>query len=129
VNLLKIKGVVDPIKTRRSLKGITDPVQFSDKALRRYYNHIMAYVDPKEASKSKDKHRMYLGMLSGPVFPEAVLYHYRERLLNQIAALCSDLGKDVPVPDALLQPIQGDAFASDEVSLFFNCIALSYNHI
>jgi hypothetical protein len=120
VNLLQIRGVVDPIRTRRSLKGITDPVPFSDKALRRYYNHIMAYVDPKEASKSEDKHRLYLGMLSGPVYPEAVIYHYRERLLDQITALCAELGKEAPLLDAIRPPIQGNAFESDEVSSILN---------
>ena len=95
---------------------------FSDVTFRRYYDHALAYTDFKEASKSDDKHCLYLGLLSGPPFAEAVVYHKRERLLDQIVEVCVALGKSPPFEECevgpLLPPIQGDPFDLDEVRLF-----------
>lgn len=90
-------------------------IQFSDTAFRRYYDHALASDDFKEASKSGNKHRLYLGLLNGPYYPEAVIYHNRERKLDMIDDLSGDLGKVTPPVDALLPPIQGDLFGTDEV--------------
>jgi hypothetical protein len=103
---------------RRSLSGVPPALLFSDTAFRRYYDHAMAYTDFKAASKSGDKHRLYLGFLDGPLFPEAVLYAFRERLMDQIALLCKCLGKEIPVVGEIELPIQGDPFDLEEVFLF-----------
>ena len=106
----------------RSLKGVAPSLPFSDVAFRRYYDHALAYTDFKEASKSEDKHRLYLGLLSGPLYPEAVIYHFRERLLDQVNELCVELGKPIPFKECevgpLLPPVQGDPFNVDEVICF-----------
>lgn len=124
------------IPGRRSLKGVSPALPFSDMAFRRYYDHCMTYTDFKEASKSDDKHRLYLGLLSGPLYPETVIYVFRDRLLDQIERLCDELGRERlfddlgrPRPykelqiDALLPPIKGSSFDVDEVrfllSLYF----------
>jgi hypothetical protein len=105
------------------LKGVAPAIPFSDAAFRRYYDHALAYKDFKEASKSEDKHRLYLGLLGGllPGYPDAVLYHYRERLLDQAEDLCVEMDK--PLIDCevgpLLPPIQTDPFEADEVRRLF----------
>ena len=111
---------------RRSLKGVPPAIPFSDVAIRRYYDHALAYTDFKEASKSSDKHKLYLGLLSGPFYFEKVLYLDRERYLDQISLHCAELGKSFPYKEceceALLPPIQGNPFEMEEVRpfLFFN---------
>ena len=90
---------------------------------RRYYDHALAYKDFKESSKSDDKHRLYLGFLGGSLYPEAVIYHSRERKLDQIEELCVELGKPLPFTDCevgpLLQPIQTDPYEVDEVRCIY----------
>jgi hypothetical protein len=107
----------------RNLRGVSPALPFSDLALRRYYDHALAYADFKDASKSDDKHRLYLGLLGGPLYPESVLFHFRERLLDQIEQLCAELDKPFPYPEcevkALLPPIQGDPFDIEEVRFIF----------
>ena len=88
---------------------------FQDIAFRRYHDHCMAYTDFKEASKSKNKHRLYLGLLGNAPYPEAVVLCFRKRLVDQIEELCTVLGKTSPPLDALMPPIQGDPFAMEEV--------------
>ena len=104
---------------RRSLKGVSPALQFSDVAFRRYYDHCLAYTDFKDASKSDDKHCLYLGILSGPLYPEAVVLTFRERLMDQIERLCAELGRSFPYTEseveALLPPIEGDPFKVEEV--------------
>ena len=106
----------------RSLKGVAPALPFSDVAYRRYYDHALAYTDFKEASKSEDKHRMYLGLLGGGLYPETVLYHFRERMLDQVYDLCVVLNKSLPFKECevgpLLSPVQGDPFNVDEVRCF-----------
>jgi hypothetical protein len=106
----------------RSLEGVASAIPFSDAVFRRYYDHALAYTDFKEASKSDDKHRLYLGLLGGPLQFESVLYHVRERKLDEIDALCVALGRPRPFTDCivgpLLPPIQTDPFEVDEVSHF-----------
>ena len=110
---------------RRSLKGVAAALSFSDVAFRRYYDHALAYKDFKEASKSEDKHCLYLGLLSGPLFPEAVVYHFMERFLDQIYELCVELKKPRPFKECevgpLLPAIQGDPFEIDEVGDLLMC--------
>ena len=97
---------------------------------RRYYDHALAYTDYKEASKSDDKHRLYLGLLGGPLFPEAVIYHNRERLLDQIIEICVELGKSPPFEECevgpLLPLIQRDLFEVDEVRLLLLLLLFLY---
>jgi hypothetical protein len=102
-------------QNRRSLSGLPPALLFSDTAFRRYHDHAMAYTDFKAASKSEDKHRLYLGFLDGPLYPEAVLCAFRERLMDQVALLCKCLGKEIPAVDEMPLPIQGDPFDLEEV--------------
>jgi len=88
---------------------------FQDVGFRRYYDHVLAYPDFKEASKSGNKHRLYLGLLSNGPYPSAVMYCYRDRLFDMIDDLCGKLGKVSPPLDALMPPIQGDPLATEEV--------------
>lgn len=105
---------------RRGLKGVAPALSFSDVAFRRYYDHALAYTDFKQASKSDDKHCLYLGLLGGPLYPEPVIYHFRERLLDQINVLCIELDKPLPFKDCevgpILPPIENDPFTVDEVN-------------
>jgi hypothetical protein len=104
---------------------VSPALPFSDVAFRRYYDHALAYNDFKQSSKSDDKHRLYLGLLCWVWYPEAVLYHYRERLLDQIEELCVALDKPFPFADCevapLLPPIQSDPFEIEEVKCY-HCI-------
>jgi hypothetical protein len=104
------------------LKGVAAALPFSDAAYLRYFEHCMAYNDFKDASKSDDKHRLYLGLFNGPLYMEAVLYYNRERLLDLIEALCALLGRVSPFAagglDPILTPVQGCVFDSDEVRFF-----------
>jgi hypothetical protein len=106
----------------RSLKGVSPALPFSDVTYRRYYDHVLGYKDFKEASKSSNKHKLYLGLLSGPLYFDTVLYLFRERLLDQISWLCAALGRSLPYKEceceAVLPPIQGDPFEMDEVRSF-----------
>jgi len=97
------------------LKGVPPTTPFQEIGFRRYYDHTLAYPDFKEASKSRHKHRMYLGLLSNAPYPSSVIYHYRERLFDMIVDLCVRVGKEPPPLDALMPPIQGDPFATEEV--------------
>ena len=110
------------IPGRRSLKGVSLALPFSDVAYRRYYDHVLGYKDFKEASKSSDKHKLYLGLLCGPLYFEIVLYLFRERLLDQISWLCAALGRSLPYKEceceAVLPPIQGNPFEVEEVRSF-----------
>jgi hypothetical protein len=90
---------------------------FSDTAFRRYYDHVLAYADFKEASKSEDKHRLYLGLLDGPLYPKAVVDYFKGLLMDQIYVLCADLGKQPPECGAMPLMMQGDPFAVEEVSV------------
>ena len=107
---------------RRSLKGVSPAIPFSDVAIRRYYDHVLGYMDFKEASKSSDKHKLYLGLLSGPLYCQIVLYMFRERYLDQISSLCAALGRSLPYKEceceAFLPPIQGNPFEVAEVRFF-----------
>ena len=108
---------------QRSLRGVAPALPFSDVVFRRYYDHALAYKDFKEASKSDDKHCLYLGLLGGPLYSEAVVYHYRERLLDQMEALCVALGKPLPFTDCevgpLHSPVQSDPFEIEEVGCIY----------
>ncbi len=111
---------------RRSLKGVAPALPFPEAAYLRYFEHCMAYSDFKDASKSDDKHRLYLGLFSGSLYVEAVLYYYRERLLDLIEALCTLLGRVSPFAagglDPILPPVQGCVFDLDEVRMFFSVL-------
>ena len=117
VGLLKSKDSHNLDQGVSRLKGVPPMISFSDTAFRRYHDHALASVDFKEASKSGNKHRLYLGLLNGPQYPEAVIYLHRERNLDMIDEVTADLGKVAPPVDALLPPIQGDLFETDEVIL------------
>jgi len=97
------------------LKGVPPMIPFSDTAFRRYYDHSLANADFKEASKSSNKHRLYVGFFNAQSYPESVLYYLRERILDSICDVSADLGKAVPPVDAFLPPIQGDLFQTEEV--------------
>jgi hypothetical protein len=119
---LRLSNLVhDP--NHRSLKGVSPALPFSDVAYRRYYDHALGYKDFKEASKSDDKHRLYLGFLSSPVIPQAVLYCDRERKLDQMEELCVALDRPFPFTDCqvgpLLPPIESDPFEIDEVRCIY----------
>jgi hypothetical protein len=104
---------------RRSLKGVAPALQFSDAAYLRYFEHCMGYDDFKDASKSDDKHCLYLGLFNGSMYMETVLYYYRERLLDLTEALCALMGIASPFAagglDPVLPPVQGHMFDFDEV--------------
>ena len=117
---------ISPSSTSSGLKGVAPALPFSDRAFRRYYDHCLAYSDFKEASKSDNKHRLYLGLLGQSPYPEAVIYHYRERLLNQVDELCGILSKPPLTVDALLSPIQGDPFDLEEVFFIDSSIVHHY---
>ena len=106
----------------RRLEGVAPALPFSDVVYRRYYDHALTYTDFKEASKSDDKHRLYMGLLFGPLQFESVLYHFRERKLDEMEELCVALGRPRPFTDCevgpLLPPIKTDPFEVDEVSHF-----------
>ena len=125
VSHLNTRDISSP-PTSRSLQGVAPALPFSDRAFRRYYDHCLAYTDFKEASKSDNKHRLYLGLLGEAPYPEAVIYHNRERLLDQADVLCEILGKPQLSVDALLPPIQGDPFDLEEVFLFIYSKIHSY---
>ena len=119
-----LKRFVDALKAdhlsfesnRRSLHGVAPAFPFSATAFRRYYDHALAYNDFKQASKSEDKHRLYLGLLGGPLYPEAVLRHFVERIMGQIKLVSVDLGKEPPVLGPMPSPMVGDPFAINEVN-------------
>ena len=97
------------------LKGVGFGGQFTDTSLHRYFEHALAYADFKDASKSENKHRLYLGFFNGPLYPEAVFIQFKERLVDRIRKLCSDMGllygMDCPGMGDLPRPIQEDALA------------------
>jgi hypothetical protein len=66
-----------------------------------------------------------LGLLSGPLFPEAVVYHFMERFLDQIYERCVELKRPSPFKECevgpLLPAIQGDPFEIDEVGSLLMC--------
>jgi hypothetical protein len=122
------------VQDNPKLKGVSSAISFSGVAYRRYFDHVLAYTNFKEASKSDDKHRLYLGLLNGPIYPEAVVLLFRERLLNQVECLCEDLKRSIPYKElevaALLPPIEGDPFDLEEVciSSILLCLRLVCDH-
>ena len=96
------------------LKGIGFGGQFTDTAFHRYFEHALAYADFKDASKSENKHRLYLGFFNGPSYPKAVLIQFKERLVDRIKRLYGDMGllygMDCHGMDELPLPIQEDDF-------------------
>jgi hypothetical protein len=72
------------------------PSMFSDTTFRRYYDILQCIEAPRDAAKSKNQHRLELGLLRGPIYTEKTVLRIKTALELQIDYICSKLGISRP---------------------------------